>query len=444
MPQADVVVVGAGLAGLTAAARLAGAGASVHLVAKGHGTTHWAAGGMDVAVVPGASTPARAVAALAHVPGHPYAYLASDTRPAIEWLLATLAGQGLPYAGGLDEPIRLVPTAIGGTRPAAIVPDGQAAALRPWAPDEPLVICGPSGFKDFWPAAIALSLARPAVWAGTDNRPVACEALTVDLPGLAGRHNLDALELARRFDDPAWRGPALDAIARALEARGARRGSPGRVGLPAVLGLHDHPAVLEEARRRLPLEPFEIPLVPPSVPGVRLHDAFRSVIRRAGGRIQIGQRVARIEREGNRVLAVHLEAAVRTFPIRTGALILATGSIAGGGLVGTLAGTLEEPVLGLPVEAPGIEDWLAQDGLDPAGHPLEAAGIRTDARLRPIDPASGAPVLANVVVAGALLAGQRALRERCGDGVAVTSGWRAAGELIGLPLARAGASRAVR
>ena len=35
----------------------------------------------------------------------------------------------------------------------------------------------------------------------------------------------------------------------------------------------------------------------------------------------------------------------------------------------------------------------------------------------------------NVLVAGALLAGQRSLRERCGDGVAVASGWRAANEL---------------
>ncbi len=444
MPSADVVVVGAGLAGLTAAARLVEAGASVHLVAKGHGTTHWGAGGMDVGAVAGASTPGGSVSALARLPGHPYAFLAVDTRPAIDWLLATLAAQGLPYAGGLDEPIRRVPTAIGGTRPAAIVPYGQAAALRPWAPDEPLVICGPSGFKDFWPAAIALSLTRPAVWARADNRPATCEALTVDLPGLAGRHNLDALELARRFDDPAWRGRALDVIARALDARGARGGGSGRVGLPAVLGLRDHAAALEEARRRLPLEPFEIPLVPPSVPGVRLYEALRAVIRRAGGRIQIGEPVARIEREGDRVLAVHLEAAVRTFPIRTAALILATGSIAGGGLVGTPDGTLEEPVLGLPVEAPGVEDWLARDGLDPAGHPLEAAGIRTDARLRPVDPTSGAPVLANVFAAGALLAGQRALRERCGDGVAVASGWRAAGELIGGPPAHATESGAVR
>ena len=62
MPRADVVVIGAGLAGLTAAARLAEAGASVALVAKGHASTHWGAGGIDVAAPDDARTPAEGVA----------------------------------------------------------------------------------------------------------------------------------------------------------------------------------------------------------------------------------------------------------------------------------------------------------------------------------------------------------------------------------------------
>jgi len=40
MPQADVVVVGAGLAGMTAAIALADAGARVEVVARGHAATH--------------------------------------------------------------------------------------------------------------------------------------------------------------------------------------------------------------------------------------------------------------------------------------------------------------------------------------------------------------------------------------------------------------------
>jgi glycerol-3-phosphate dehydrogenase subunit B len=128
--------------------------------------------------------------------------------------------------------------------------------------------------------------------------------------------------------------------------------------------------------------------------------------------------------------------------IQTGALVLATGGIAGGGLLARADGRLVEPILDLPVEAPAAEDWLAADPFDPAGHPLEAAGIRTDGDLRPVD-ASGQVVLDNVAVVGGLLAGQRYLAERCGDGVAIASGQRAAAALAPAAVAADGPSPVV-
>ena len=428
MPRADVVVIGAGLAGLTAATRLAEAGASVTLVAKGHTSTHWGAGGIDVAAPDDARTPAEGVAALAAVRGHPYAVLGADAAPATAWLQGMLAEAGLPYAGTPETPIRRVPTAIGGTRRVAIVPEAQAAALRPWEPDEVLVVAGPAGYKDFWPAAVADSLSRDAVWHGA-GRPARVVGVAVDLDGVAGRRNVNALELANRLDDPERRTADLDRIAAAV-ARAAG-GRPGRVALPAIVGLRNHAEAWADARAMLSLDPFEVPLVPPSVPGIRLWQALRARIRAGGGRIQVGEQVHRIEVTDGRVVAVELEAATRVHRITTGAVVLATGGIAGGGLVGTVDGRLVEPLLGLPVETPPQDDWLRREALDPAGHPIESAGIRTDAQLHPLD--ADGRVLGNVFVAGALLAGQRALRERCGDGVAVASGWRAAMTILDGP-----------
>ena len=431
MARADVVVIGAGLSGLVAAARLAELGAVAHVVAKGHASTHWGTGGLDVAAIPGTSTARAGVARLATVAGHPYALLEPDVAASVAWLEAVLAGAGLPYAGGLDEPIGTLPTAIGSTRPAAIVPDAQAAGLATWRPGERLAVAGPAGFKDFWPRAIAAALSLDGAWPRDVARPAGIDGVAVELPGLEGLRNLTALTLARRFDDPAWRAAALDRLATALEPA-ARRGA-SRVALPAVLGLEDHAAALAEARARLPLAPFEVPLVPPSLPGMRLFAALRHRIRSAGGRVQVGESVRAVDvveaGAGGRVSAVRMEAATRDFRIATDAVVLATGGIAGGGLHGT-ADALVEPVLGLPVEAPRREDWFAGDVLDPSGHPVEAAGIVVDERLRPIDPATRRPVgPVNVRVVGAMLAGQHAVRQRCGDGVAVTSGWRAANDL---------------
>jgi glycerol-3-phosphate dehydrogenase subunit B len=146
--------------------------------------------------------------------------------------------------------------------------------------------------------------------------------------------------------------------------------------------------------------------------------------------------IERIDRDGRAVTAVVSGAAARTYTVRAGALVLATGGIAGGGLVAERDGRLVEPLLGLPVEAPAADDWLAVDAFEPAGHPLEKAGICTDAELRPVD-ADGAPVFENVRVAGSLLAGQRYIGERCGDGVALASGWRAARSLSAVLAGRA-------
>jgi glycerol-3-phosphate dehydrogenase subunit B len=436
MPAADVVVIGAGLSGLASAHALATHGARVIVLAKGMATTHWTAGTIDVAAPPGAETGRRGVRQLASQAGHPYALLRDDVDEAVADLLDILDREGLRYVGDLDSQIRPVPTGIGATRPVSIAPDAQADALPPWSPVETLIVCGIEGFKDLWPIAVAASLARPDVWsspaasaspvAGGAGAPARVIPASVDLPHVASRHNLTALHLARAFDDPSWRTTAIDAIARSVDR--VRPGGPLRVGLPAVLGLREHADVLVEIRTRLGSPVFELPLVPPSIPGMRLFDALRRALLAAGVRIQIGESVSRVEADGPRVNLVATPAAVREFGVRAGAVVLASGGIAGGGIVATADGRLGEAVLGIPVDAPARDDWFSVDPFDTRGHPLEASGIRVDDELRPV-PRKGKPYFENVRIVGSNLGGQRWLRERCGDGVAIASAYRAAASL---------------
>jgi glycerol-3-phosphate dehydrogenase subunit B len=209
------------------------------------------------------------------------------------------------------------------------------------------------------------------------------------------------------------------------------------VALPAILGLNDHPGALAAAREILPLVPFEVALAPPSLPGLRLFAALRAALRRRGGRLQVGEAVHGTIAADGRVAELRAPAAAREFVLSAGVFVLATGGIAGGGIVADGPGVLREVVLGLPVDGPPAGDWLNDDAFSPAGHPLETAGIRTDRHLRPVTPgrpgASARPLAENVRIAGSLLAGQRYLRERCGDGVALASGSLAARELAAVP-----------
>ncbi len=429
MPTADVAVIGAGLAGLATAVRLAQDGARVAVIAQGYGTLHWTGGPIDVGAARGASTPADAVRLLAGDPGHPYAFLGEEVGPAISWFAGLAAEAGLPHTGALDGPFGALPTGIGGTRPVAIVPAAQAAALAPWEPDERLLVIGPAGYKDFWPRAIAASLSRPEVWAGR-SRPERVEPIVVELPGFTARHNINALRFSDGFDDPAWRAAAIDTIGRAVERAGPGR---SRVALPAFLGNRDHAAAFAALVERLECPVMELPLVPPGIPGMRVYGVFRNALRALGGRILVGEPIARVETAGRRVVAVTNTAATRELVTRVGALVLATGGIPGGGLVGDPGGRLLDTVLDLPVEGPPIDRWMTGNPLDPGGMPIASAGIRTDAELRPVDPAApdAGPLFDNVRVVGALLAGQNWLRDRSGDGVALASAWRAAASLGG-------------
>jgi glycerol-3-phosphate dehydrogenase subunit B len=415
MPTADVVVIGAGLSGLSCAAELAERGARVLLAAKGMASTHWTHGGLDVAAPVGVATPRAGVRALAARDGHPYATVHGDLEAAVTAHGGRLREGGVGLVGSLDGPLVGIPTAIGALRPAALLPDAQAAARDPWG-DDGLLLVGIDRYRDAWVHYAARNL-TVGEWPGG---PREIRAVTVRLDGLDRLHNLNARSLAHLFDDPAWRARALRAIAAAVPS------GTWRIGLPAVLGTRLHRQALADARVALGAGVFEVASLPPSVPGMRLFDVLHEAILARGGRVQVGFDVVDVERDGRRVVAVHTEAASRTLRVAADRFVLATGGIGGEGIRAGADGRLHERVFGLVVSAPSHEGWFSDDPLEP--HPLEAAGIRTDDALRPLDPA-GAIALENVHVIGSGLAGMHYLAERCGDGVALASAHRVAGAL---------------
>jgi glycerol-3-phosphate dehydrogenase subunit B len=405
----DAVVVGAGVAGLSAGLRLAESGRRVLVLAKGVGATHLAPGTIDVLGYDGArvDSPADALPAFASAhPDHPYALLGPEAiAAALEWFRERVAPNR--YVGGLERNF-LLPTAAGAARPSTLVPETMAAGdLRR---NGRVAVVGLRGLKDFFPGYAAANLARVA--------PVSTRPIELDPAEEEG--DVGSLGYAALFESADFR------IRFAQQLR--PRLLPGeRVGMPAVLGRRDAGGVWRDLQERLGAPLFEIPTLPPSVPGMRVFDTLRDALRQAGGRIVIGDRAVGVVTEGRRIEGVVARTAVRPVTHEARFVVLASGGFAAGGLELDSAGRVRETVVGLPVA--GVPD--RPSALLPGyfeSHPLNRAGIAVDERLRPLGP--GGPVYENLFAAGATLAGAEPWREKSGDGISLTTGYAAAGAIL--------------
>jgi glycerol-3-phosphate dehydrogenase subunit B len=393
----DAIVIGAGLAGLTAALRLAEGGRRVLVVAKGVGSIHLAPATIDVLGVDGES-PAEALPKLARE--HPYArFPVQVVAASIEWFKARVPG----YQGVLDANF-LLPTAVGAVKPSAVVPETMAGGdLRGGGR---FLFVG-LGLKDFYPAYLAENL---------DQIPdVSARAIELALP--RGREaDTGGLGLARRFEQPDFR----DAVVR--ELRGQLEPDE-RVGFPAVLGLRHAAEVWRELKERLERPVFEVATLPPSVPGMRLYEAMTTALRKAGGRMLVGQTVIGAETSNGRVEGVVVEGAARPTTYRAQSFVLASGGFSAGGLQLDSHGRIHETVFDLAVagapEGPRFLPEYLQE------QPLDRVGVAVDDRLRPLD------AYENLYVAGATLAGAVPWREASGNGISLASGYAAASVILG-------------
>lgn len=414
--HADVVVVGAGLAGLTAAVRLAEAGLKVVTVAGGLGCIRLAPATIDIlGYGPGrVDSPAAALPGfVADHPEHPYSLVSREVLAAsVAWLkehVDSYAYVGEPGAN------MLLPTALGVLRPSAVVPEtmagGDARSLAT------LAVAGLAVLKDFHPGLAAENLRAAAAAAGLDveARPV---MLTVPVDGEA---DVGVLALARRFSERAFRAAV------AAELRGVLRDEQA-VGVPAVLGLDDAASVWTDFAESVGRPVFEIPTIPPSVPGIRLATALQARLRRAGGRLVLGARATGPELRDGRLTGVRIASAARQTARLCRWVVLATGGVASGGIEVDLAGDATETALGLPVHGPAPGEPAFAPGYL-GEHPIDTIGVRVDASLRPVGP-DGTPVYPNVRAAGAIIAGARPWKEKSGDGISLSTGYLAAEEIL--------------
>ncbi len=409
--QQDILIIGAGLAGLMSAVHAVYAGATVRLIAAGWGQQMVTPGWISVCDRADDDVIAEVRGYAALNPEHPYALGGDDAMVAgIDGFRAVTKEIGQPHDCRKKDGhnMRLM-TLLGAVGKAMIAPRGMANGdLTDIA--GPVLLVGFRGWRDFHPELAAGNLCKQGIEA---------RAVWVDLPESRPYWDNWATDLARWFDQPDFRAQ----ITKQIRADGAVK-----VGFPAVLGL-DHPLdVLADMAEKIGCPVFEIPTLPPSLPGIRLSNGLRRWLLRKGVRVQIGHPVVRGIVENGRCTGVEVEALGHRNPFYADQVILATGGLYSGGIESDEAGHLREPIFDLPVQTPpgeGRVGWYDDNLLKLRGHPIHRyAGLRVDHQMRPLD-GSGAPILENVYAVGNLIAGFNPLTDGCAEGIALATAYKA-------------------
>ena len=411
----DVLVIGGGLAGATAALTARAAGASVALASRSWGATALSTGALDIGYAP-AISPERAAPRtlrdnindiIAHRPRHPYGMLGSEQ--AQKCILAGYAVLKQVLADGdLDIPDidfgqenAFMASSLGTLLPAATA----MAPHRGFA-------AGQSGRWGILKLAGDAYLDADRVSRGVAHDAAARFGSAIDFVTIAATCGSgQPLDVAHALDDE---NVAID-LAKQIKPR--LQGCDGLL-VPPVLGLNRHRQV-----RALLSEALGVPVVEalahmPSVPGIRLQKALNSAVSKAG--VHVVGPVKTPEVNGRLVNGFITQ---DNLAIHAGSVILATGRFIAGGLVWN--DRCQEALLGLPVvtelgmlEAQQPQSVVRRTPVE--SHPLMTAGIKVNKQLRPV--VEGRVAYDNVYAAGMIIGGFASRYTLCADGVALADG----------------------
>ena len=402
MKHFDLIVIGTGLAGLTAARTAAEAGARVLIAGRGMGALTLFGNTIDLLgeIPPETDITEGILRWIGSHPEHPYA---RTGMAGIETALSEFQKLFPPPYSFAAEGRRnaLLPTGAGTMRPSYLIPVTMAAGAA-MTPGETLIV-GFRGFKDFQGDTVSLHLK--------------CRGMNIALPRY-GLEGVTALALARLMDEASFRERLGETIRRQM-------GGERFIGLPAVLGLRNPAAVLKTLENTTGARVFEIPMLPPSIPGTRVFHRFREELIAKNVTVLMGHPVTGATVRDQRCEGIAVQNPPLTAEYRADQYILATGRFLGGGLSAGMD-RIVEPLFQIPVFQPGQrEAWFGKRFFDPEAHPIHHAGIATDADLRPVD-GTGNVVLANVRAAGSILAHHQAIEEKSREGIDIATGFLAA------------------
>ena len=429
--DADVIIIGGGMAGAVAALKASEKGSDTLLIRRGHGATAMSSGMIDVAgsagFLPGddweslPSTKDRLEDMLRTNPFHPYSIargdgesvglLQSALKDACDF--ATDKIPSLKFAGSIERNMAL-PTVVGTVKFGAYAPASLASGDLTRMREANLVLVALKGLPYFRPRICRRSLRQYS----SQHQPEAIssvEYIEVEMPGATMRAT--PFGVASLFDKPDVRGKFAQSLKKQIDD------DVTHVGLPPILGLNRHTEAFEEINRELSPQVFELISPSYSTPGHRLQAALDKALGDGGVRV-VTARISRVEYDGRLIKNLALEGAKSGRSAAAKRYVIATGKFSSGGL--TADDYPKEPLFGLPLFVDGARvdgrfleyllDWNAS-----GKQPFLSCGVHVDSSLRPLD-AFGKPAFDNLYAAGSIIGEYDYIAEGCGLGVAALTG----------------------
>ena len=409
----DTVIIGGGLSGLICGIKLTEQGKTCAIVSSGQSALHFFSGSFDLLGQLNGEEVSNPIEAISKLPStHPYQKLgAENTSQLAEEIPLLLDRAGLRFSGNAHKN-HFVLTPMGTMKPTWLTIEDFTRFEQPSGfPWKKASILNFSGFLDFHTQFIQQELSQHGV-----NSQIHNVSMTQLDSIRRNPSEMRSTNIAKVFD----RGEALSEFATEL---GDLCQECEVIIMPAVFGLFNR-KVATELKGKVGKPIVLIPVIPPSVPGIRSQIQLRDRFKALGGTYFLGDNVE----AGN--FRQNLLTGITTtnhgdIQLEADHFVLATGSFFSKGIIASPE-KLYEPVFGLDIE--GDSDRLQwTDSQIYNDQPFMHYGVRTDNQFRP---SKNGNTVENLYAAGSILSGANSLKEGSGAGISLLTSLQVAEKIL--------------
>jgi len=432
----DSIIIGGGIAGYTAGLRSLEAGLKTAIISNGQSALHFSSGSIDLLSHTPTGKIIRNPAAIFdkftdEFPSHPYSKVGKDTVfESLVWYknLLTTAGIPLLQQDNGDNHLRITPL---GTLKSTWLSQPYVQQL-PMRLNEHvikrIVVVQIDDFRDFNAKMVTDNLIQIP-----EFNDVEITHTSVAIDGYSGlKRNaceLRSIDIARILSN--------ESEVEALATKLSEIATPNDlVILPAITGNGMGLSVLNKLHALTNLTFHEVPTMPPSMLGIRLEETMIDLFIKRGGMLLKGDQVTHGDMAENyssnnsngeltlkRIYTRNLE----TMPLTADNYIFASGSFFNKGLIAH-HDKLQEPVFNLDMNSlEARSTWYNPQFFAANSQPFLSLGIKTNHNFNPM---LKGKVVKNLFCAGSNLGGYDPIAEGCGSGVAISTGYHAANQLL--------------